>query len=104
MGKLRDVVKGYFEGQEQIFEAFDTSGWEEINSHIGEPWHRYESGDFTYLDSQDEVYSFETATQVGEVVDGLVLFYVQENGEKYYSLFEKDKEMTEAEAEEKLEY
>ena len=70
MGKLRDVVKSYFEAQEQIFEAFDTSGWEEINSHIGERWHRYEShGDFHYLDEQNEEYSFETTTQISVCTD-----------------------------------
>lgn len=105
MGKLREVVKGYFDGQEKIFDAFDTSSWLEINSHIGEKWYKFESDDFRYLMGDDnEEYSFEYAKQVGGVVDGLVLFYVQENGEKYYSLFEKDKEMTEEEAEENLDW
>jgi len=104
MSKLRKVVEGYFTAQQKIFEAFDTSGWGEINSHIGERWHQYRHGDFHYLDEQDVEYSFDTAGQVGGVVDGLVLFYVQENGEKYYSIFEKDKEMTEEEAEEKFDY
>ena len=103
MGKLREIVKEYFDGQNKIFKAFETSGWEEINSHIGERWYQYEHGDFRYI-SNNDVYSFDTARQVGGVVDGLVLFYVQENGEKYYSLFEKDKEMTEKEADENLDW
>lgn len=99
MSNLRKVVKNYFNCQKEIFSAFNTSGWEEINSHIGESWFKNEYDEFNFLDEEGEVYSFESAKQVGDVVDGLILFYVQENGEKYYSIFEKDKEMGQEEAE-----
>lgn len=99
MSKLLDTIKLYEDSKAKIFAAFDTSDFQEIDNLIGIKWYLNEYDELSYLNDEDE-YLFESANQVGEAVDGLLLFYVQENGEQYYVIFDVESKLSEEEAEE----
>jgi len=99
MSVVKEVIEDFYAAKAQIFSIFDVDGYMEIVNNIEHPW-RLHSDEISYL--KDDVYSYEYANQVGNTVDGIQMFYVQENGEKYYALFDLKNHLTEEEAEEKL--
>jgi len=46
-----------------------------------------EHGDIAWLDECGIEYGFDYASSVGDEVEGYRLFYIQDNGEKFYALF-----------------
>jgi hypothetical protein len=103
MSKLKKVIKGYFKGRDRIFKAFNHHGWEEIDNQTKVRWgKRYDS--IGFLDKEDVEYGYEYAEQIGKAVDGIVLYYVQENGDKYYVLLSVDNKMTDEYTEENFDW
>ena len=99
MSMVLEVIEDFYNAKAQIFSIFDVDGYMEIVNNIKHSWH-LSSDSITYVD--EDVYSYEYAKQVGRTCDGIQMFYVQENGEKYYALFDLKNHLTEEEAEKEL--
>lgn len=102
MSDLKKEVGEYFSSRDKIFEVFEEDGFEGIDDLRDNRWTADEYGGFQYLNSSGEEYGFDSARQCGETVDGLNLFYVQDNGEAFYTLFSQSLKRTEDEYEEEI--
>jgi hypothetical protein len=100
MSELLKTIGLYYSSKAKIFELFGTDGYYDIENKIGHPWYLGD-GSMQYL-MDDVEYGYEYAEQVGNTVDGLKLFAIQENGEKYYAIFNDEDKMTDEEADEKF--
>jgi len=88
MEKLIEKLNKYYKLRDEILEAFGVDSWESIENHLACRWYSYdESNEISWLDESGTEYGFDYASQVGDEVDGCRLFYVQDNGEKFYALF-----------------
>ena len=101
MSKLLETIGLYYTSKAKIFELFGVEGYYEIENHIGHEWNL--NGDFKFLMDGEE-YGYEYAERIGNIVDGLYLFAIQENGEKYYAIFDEESKLTDNEAEEKFDW
>ena len=99
---LVETIGKYYTSKAAIFTAFETDGYYEIENHIGHDWHF--SGDYIRYYMDEAEYSFDYANQIGEVTEGIYLYLVQDNGEKFYVLFDKECKLTDEEAEEKFDW
>lgn len=85
---IAEKFKNYISIYSEIMSMFDVKGhWEQIEDHTEVRWH-LSGGDteswINYLDENGTEYGYEYASECGNAVDGLRLFYVQDNGEKFF--------------------
>ena len=99
MIKLKEAMENYFNGRDKIFTLFETSGWEEIEDQTEVKWIDHD-GYISFFDEEGVEYSWESGNKVGPTVDGIGLYYVYENGNRYYVLLNENKKITEDEYEE----
>lgn len=101
MSNLRKAMDHYFNGRNIIFETFKWDGWEAIENQTDKRWF-YDGGGLEFLDEEGTEYSYESADKCGETVDGIEMYYLQENGEKFYGLFTTDLKLGGDEYEEEI--
>ena len=100
MSLIEDIGK-YYTYINKVFTAFGTSGYYELENKID---YRYiHNGEGINFLMEDIEYSFESADLIGES-EGIELYLVQNNGEKYYTLFDTENKMSREEAEEAFDY
>lgn len=95
MGKTRDLIKTHSTILSDIFKSFGVEGgFGEIVNHPDAKW--FYNGDGINFYEKDCEYGYESCNECG-TSDGLVMYYTRENGETYYSIFDKSNELTEDE-------
>ena len=87
MNKVLKVFSEYKSNRSKMFDFFGTNGWENIEDQITTRWHLGEDNYLQFLDDSGTEYGFDSASKVGETVDGFELFYVRDNGHEFYALF-----------------
>lgn len=79
----------------EILDEFGVSGWEQIDDRTNSTWkHNERRGDITFYEKDCE-YGIDDARLIKEV-DGLVLFYCRDNGDKFYALFDSESKLAES--------
>jgi hypothetical protein len=77
-----------------ILAAFDGEGWEQVLDHTENKWLAH-SGEIQWLKFEDDEYieySYDYARKIGEA-EGLAMFYIVDNGDKFYAIFSKENEV-----------
>ena len=86
MNKVLEVFSEYKSNRSKMFDFFGTKWIENIDDQITTRWHLGEYN-LQFLDDSGTEYSFDTASKIGETVDGFELFFVRDNGHEFYALF-----------------
>lgn len=104
MSKGKEKLEAFNKAKKELCDLFGIEGYYDIQDLTDAKWIAFkESGSsyswMSYIQKDCE-YGFESVSEVENEVEDLVMFYTQENGEVFYSVFDKSLEMTEEEAEE----
>lgn len=104
MSKGKEILEAFNKAKKELCDLFEIEGYYDIQDLTDVKWITFnESGSsykwMSYIEKNCE-YTFERVNEVKNDVEDLVVFYTQDNGEVFYSIFDKSKEMTEEEAEE----
>ena len=103
MRKGKQTLEAFNKAKKELCELFGIEGYYDIQDLTDAKWIAFSESDsyrwMSYIQKDCE-YSFESVNEVENDVEDLVMFYTQENGEIFYAIFDKSKEMTEEEAEE----
>lgn len=86
-------INSYNNLHTEILKSFGVEGdWYQIESQVSERWYSPEHyPEISYLDSSGVEYGYDCAHKMGES-EGYVLFFVQDNGDKFYAIFNKSME------------
>lgn len=91
MSKLLEIFQNYSKSYNDILECFEIKGCYDdgpIYDCISERWINLDGGNsINYLSSSGEEYGYEYTEQCGKSVEGYVLFYVEDNGDKFFVLY-----------------
>lgn len=92
MKKIKDLIDTYNSSKKEIFELFELE-----RSYAFEDYTKYEyfitKNDFYFI-YLDQEYSFDYYSKVNKEVEGYALFYIQDNGNKFYAIFDTRKLLT----------
>jgi hypothetical protein len=100
----KDKIDAYFAAREALLECFDIEYPELIEDNTEYEWTDEAGGDLNYIMDGD-LYSFDSATPIGEESEGYELFNVYDNGREFYALFKtSNKVVDEDEIEEKFDW
>jgi hypothetical protein len=84
---IREKFALYKQLYSEILDEFGMDGWEQIDNKLEAKWrHNEKHNDMLFYEGDCE-YGIDDARLIKEV-DGLVLFYCRDNGDKFYSLFD----------------
>ena len=100
---MKEYINQYLIARKALYEAFNCDWYPEIIDYLADNEWYFNQSDISYLDGNGDEYSFESAQLIGEK-DGYVLFNASNNGVTYHAIFHRDKELTEEEAGEKLDW
>lgn len=101
--KGKETLEAFNKAKKELCGLFGIEGYYDICDYTDAKWIVFsESDSYSWMSfiQKDCEYGFESVREVENDVEDLVMFYTQENGEVFYSIFDKSMEMTEEEAEE----
>lgn len=91
MSKIKRCLDTIQDAKVEIFSALGAGGssmYFDIEDNLKAPWY-LENGTLSYLSGGD-LYSYEYASEVGESVEGEVMYYIQENGDTFYTIVSRE--------------
>ena len=95
---IKGLIKNYDDAYNKIFEAFGEDGngeWEPIIDNTDCKFYLSEHGDISYIEDECE-YGYDYVREVARS-DGFILLYVQDNGDKFYAIFDMRKQFSDYE-------
>jgi len=97
---MKDIIDAYKEAREALVDAFGIDEAEYFEFKLNDEYYPYDSdGSLEYSSYEDDdLYGYESA-QLVEIVDGYELYWVQENGQTFYTIFYEDNKLTDEQAE-----
>ena len=90
---LEEKLEQLSKAKEEIFKFFDIDGhhhgdWLPIEDHLDAKWIITRGNEILYYEGDGE-YGYDYVTPSGEK-DGYRLFYVRDNGDKFWAVFKND--------------
>lgn len=101
--KGKETLEAFNKAKKELCDLFGIEGYYDISDYTDAKWIvSKESDSYSWMSfiQKDCEYGFDSVREVENDVEDLVMFYTQDNGEVFYSIFDKSMEMTEEEAEE----
>ena len=94
MSKIKELLKIYSTIVSDIFSEFGVDrGYGKFVDNTENRWINFD-GYISYFDSENIRYGYDSSSECGTNGD-YILFYISDNGEDYYTIFDKTKLLTE---------